>query len=87
MQHITTTELRTKSSELVKTLEKGSSVSLVHRSKVIAKIEPTQEELKTFDVEGFKQAVKALNLPKTTYSRREKRYKAHLMKKYGKGLS
>ncbi len=40
MQYITTTELRTKSRELVETLREGNSAYLIHRSKVIAIITP-----------------------------------------------
>lgn len=86
MQYITTTELRTKSSQLVATLKKGGSVSLIHRSKVIGKIQPEQE-VKPFDAKKFKKLVDSLNLPKTTYAEREKIYRKHLMEKYGKGLS
>lgn len=86
MQYITTTDLRTKSSQLVSTLKKGGSVSLIHRSKVIGKIQPDQEP-KPFDAKKFKKLVNSLNLPKTTYAQREKIYRKHLMEKYGQGLS
>lgn len=86
MRYITTTDLRTKSSQLVNILKKGGSVSLIHRSKVIGKIQPEQEP-KPFDAKKFKKLVKGLNLPKTTYAQREKIYRKHLMEKYGQGLS
>lgn len=81
MQYITTTELRTKSKELVKTLQEGCSVDLIHRSKVIGKVEPAYEP-KPFDAKKFAQLVKNLNLPKTTYAQREKIYRSHLMKNF-----
>ncbi len=87
MEYITTTQLRTKSSKLVKALQKGSSVFLMHRSKIIGTIQPNSYEGKPFNVEAFKKAIKDLNLPKTTYAQREKIYRSELMKKYGKGLS
>ncbi len=87
MEYITTTHLRTKTSQLVNSLKKGNSVSLIHRSKIVGIIEPAKNPPKTFDAAKFKQLVKSLNLPQTTYAQREKRYRAHLMKKYGKGLS
>ena len=87
MEYISTTGLRTKSAQLVQSLKKGTRVSLIHRSKVIGVIEPATDQLKKFDAEKFKKLVKKLNLPKTTYAQREKIYRAHLMKKYGKGLS
>lgn len=87
MNYITTTDLRMKSSQLVESLRQGQSISLIHRSKVIGKIQPIQESVKKFNAETFKKAVKKLNLPKTTYSQREKIYRKHLMEKYGKDLS
>ena len=86
MQYITFTELRTKSSQLKDTLKKGISVTLIHRSRVIGKIQPEQE-VKPFDAKKFKKLFEGLKFPKTTYSEREKIYRKHLMEKYGKGLS
>ena len=87
MDYITTTNLRTQSSKLVNELKKGNSVSLIHRSKIVGVIKPASPEGKPFDVEKLKKLAKRLNLPKTTYQEREKAYKAHLEKNYGKGLS
>lgn len=86
MNYITTTQLRSKTSHLINSLKKGDRFSLVHRSKVVGVIEPVKDEPKKFDVEGFKRLVKELNLPHLSYAERERRYRAHLMKKYGKGL-
>lgn len=86
MNYISTTELRTKSSELIHSLQKGMEVSLIHRSKIVGVIKPAQKS-KKFDVKAFKKAIKGLNLPKTTYAEREKLYRKHLMEKYGKGIS
>lgn len=85
MQYITTTELRTKSSKVVRTLNEGGTLRLIHRSKVIGEILPTYEP-KPFDAKKFEELVNSLHLPKTTYAQREKVYRAHLMKKYGKGI-
>jgi antitoxin (DNA-binding transcriptional repressor) of toxin-antitoxin stability system len=87
MDYITTTQLRTKSSALVSSLEKGDEIKLVHRSKIVGIIKPAPLEGKPFDAEKFKNAIKNLNLPKTTYAQRDKIYRAHLEKKYGKSLS
>lgn len=87
MEYITTTHLRTKSSQLVSSLKKGTTVSLIHRSKIVGIIEPAKDTPKTFDVARFKQLTRNLHLPHTTYAQREKRYRAHLLKKYGKGIS
>ena len=87
MDYITTTELRTKSKELVKLLKDGFSVDLIHRSRVVGEIKPKIYDPKPFDPDKFLKIVKKLNLPKLSYKEREKRYRAHLMKKYGKGIS
>lgn len=86
MEYITTTNLRTQTSQLVNLLKKGMSMSLVHRSKIIGEIQPAQK-VKPFDAKAFLKFVNSLNLPKTTYAQREKTYRKHLMEKYGKGLS
>lgn len=86
MQYITTTDLRTKSSELVNSLSKGSTVSLMHRSRIIGEIKPVKKT-KPFNAKEFKKLVDNLNLPQTTYSERDRIYKRHLMKKYGKDIS
>ena len=87
MDYITTTNLRTQSSKLVDTLNKGGSVSLIHRSKVVGVIKPAPLEGKPFNPEKLAKLAQDLNLPKTTYVQREKIYRTHLEKKYGKGLS
>jgi hypothetical protein len=89
MDIITTTNLRTQSSQLVNTLKKGGVVTLIHRSKVIGLIKP-QKEVRTLTKSGInqiKEAAQRLNLPNLSYKEREKRYREHLEKKYGKGLS
>lgn len=87
MQVISTTQLRTKSKELVKALQEGRSVDLIHRSKVVGEIKPKIYEPKPFDPDKVAEIAKKLNLPKLSYKERERRYRAHLMKKYGQGLS
>lgn len=87
MQVITTTELRTKSKQLVKALQEGRSVDLIHRSKVVGEIKPKIQDPKPFDPDRFMKIAKKLNLPKLSYKERERRYRAHIMKKYGKGIS
>jgi antitoxin (DNA-binding transcriptional repressor) of toxin-antitoxin stability system len=87
MEYITTTELRTKSSELIESLRKGTIVSLIHRSKIVGVIKPQQETTKPFNAKEFAKFVKDLHLPKTTDEEREQNYRNHLMKKYGKNIS
>jgi len=86
MQTISTTQLRTKSKDLVITLLAGNSVDLIHRSKVIGIVKPKKEKIKLFDAKKIEEITKKMNLPKLTYEEREKRYREHLMKKYGQGL-
>lgn len=89
MDYITTTDLRTKSSELVYMLKNGLSVSLMHRSKIIGEIKP-KKSAKIFTKESaqkLKNLADKLNLPTLSHQERERRYGKHLMEKYGKGLS
>ena len=87
MQYITTTDLRTKTPELINTLKQKGEISLIHRSKIVGIIKPVEDSPKSFDPVAFDHLIKDLHLPKTTPKQREKIYKKHLMKKYGKGLS
>ena len=87
MQYITTTELRTMSKKLLELLRNGNSVDLVHRSKIVGEIKPKTYDPKPFDPDKVAEIAKKLNLPKLSYAQRERRYRTHLMKKYGKGLS
>ena len=89
MQYITTTELRTMSKKLVDTLREGHSVNLIHRSKIVGRVEPVQEPkpLTKEGIEKIKRLAKELNLPKLSYKERERRYRKHLIEKYGQGLS
>ena len=89
MDYITTTNLRTKSTELVQSLRQGKKVSLIHRSQVIGVIEPKKEEEPVkFNPEKFRAAIKGM-MPKQLVpkSQRDKVYRKHLEEKYGKGIS
>lgn len=87
MNYITTTDLRTKSKELVKTLQEGRSVDLLHRSRVVGEIKPKIYDPKPFDPNKFIKITKDLNLPRLTDRQKEARYRAAMMKKHGKNLS
>lgn len=89
MDYISTTDLRTKSSSLVSILQKGGSISLIHRSKVIAEIKPKKmiTYLKSKDIQDLKNLAKELNLPESSYEEREMKYKKNLEEKYGKNIS
>ena len=87
MQVITTTQLRTKSKELVKVLQEGRSVDLIHRSKIVGEIKPKIYDPKPFDPDKFLKIVKRLSLPKLTPRQIEARYRAAMMKKHGQSIS
>lgn len=86
MNYLTTTQLRTKSSDLVDILLAGESVELIHRSKIIGEIRPKKSEVKLFNAKRVLELAKKMNLPKLSYQERERRYRRHLEKKYGQNL-
>lgn len=87
MQYITTTQLRTLSSDLIAALAAGDKVDLIHRSRVVAEIKPKMREPKPFNAEKFLAAVKKLNFPKLTIAQARANYHRHIMEKYGKNIS
>jgi len=89
MQVITTTELRTRSKELVETLLGGRTVGLIHRSRVVGEIKPKIEEkpLTLEDIKQLRKFAEEMNLPKLTYKERDKRLRRNLMEKYGQDIS
>lgn len=89
MNYITTTNLRTQSSQLIKTLKQGGTVSLIHHSKIVGVIKPQKEArpITEKDIQELQKLAEELNLPKTSYKERERIYRKHLEEKYGNGLS
>lgn len=87
MNYLTTTQLRTKSSALIDMLLAGESVELIHRSKIIGEIMPKKPGEKIFNAKRMLELAEKMNLPKLSYKEREKRYRQHLEKKYGKNIS
>lgn len=90
MNYITSTDLRTKSSQLIDSLLRGMEVSLIHRSQVVGIIKPVQktaQPLKQESIDKLKKLAIQLNLPKITYKERGKMYRMRLIEKYGKHLS
>ncbi len=87
MQTITTTQLRTKSKELVKVLQEGRSVDLIHRSKIVGEIRPKIYDPKPFNPDKFSKIVDKLNFPRLTPRQIEIGYRKAMMKKHGKNLS
>lgn len=90
MNYITTTQLRTKSKDLVNSLLNGKEVDLIHRSQIVGTIKPKKKEPKPLskeDIESTVKMAKSLNLPKLSDKEIEGRYRKHLLKKHGKDLS
>ncbi len=87
MDYITTTQLRTESPRLIEALLAGESIELVHRSKIIGEVKPKRVEEKVFNAKKMLELARKMNLPKLSYEEREKRYRRHLEKKYGKNIS
>jgi len=88
MEYITTTQLRTKSSQLVSSISKGNTVSLVHRSKIIGRITPDDNTvLKTINVKSLIKKIDKLGFPRLTLREIDRRYRIAMIKKHGKGLS
>jgi len=89
MDTITTTNLRTQSSQLIDTLKKGGVVSLIHRSKVVGLIKPQRETkvLRQTDIKQIKMISQTLKLPKLSYEERKNLYRKQLLSKYGKDIS
>ena len=89
MNYLTTTQLRTQTSKIVDTLKKKGTISLIHRSKIIGTINPVQKEpVKITDVKALEKFLSQIRPQKLIpqYDR-EKVYRQHLIKKYGKGIS
>lgn len=88
MQVITTTELRTKSRELVKVLQQGYSVNLIHRSRVIGKVIPDNDKkIRTINSKKLEAKIDELDLPRLTLKEIDRRYRVAMLKKHGQGLS
>ena len=87
MQIITTTQLRTKSKDLIKVLQEGRSVDLIHRSKVVGEIRPKIYDPKPFDSHKFAKILKRLKFPSLAPQQIETKYRAAMEKKHGKSLS
>ena len=87
MNYITTTDLRTKSSDLISSLKKGQSISLIHRSSIVGKIIPSRQgEAKIINGKHLADTIQQLNLPKLSLQEIDKRYESAMIKKYGKDL-
>lgn len=90
MQYITTTQLRTMSTDLIAALSEGYEIDLFHRSRKVGKIVPDKYPGKVFtkkSAEDLKKLAEKMNLPKLSQKQLEKNYRDHMARKYGKNIS
>lgn len=88
MQYITFTQLRTKSHNLAKALEKGEEIKLIRKSKIVGKIVPDKSAaVKTIDAKKLQAKIDRLNLQSLTMKEIDRRYRIAMMKKHGQGIS
>ena len=94
MDYITSTELRTKTSELIKALSSGKTVKLLHRSKKVAILlgsnpanESKVEEPKPFNPELFLEDSKDLDFGPMSIEEIDHHYRQAMEKKHGKRVS
>ena len=85
---MTTTNLRTQSPLLVRLLSQGSSVSLVHRSKIVGVVSPVSGEPEPVTETALSSFLHRFRtLPLIPVARREQVYRHNLEKKYGQSIS
>lgn len=86
MEAITFTQLRTEPKKLKKALDEGKTVELIHRSRVVGEIRPKIFDPKPFNPDKFFKALRKLNLKPISVREARRRYRKHLMEKYGKSV-
>lgn len=95
MKYLSTTELRTKSTELVRDLRSGNSVSLIYRSEVVGLISPAQSESEKVknNFSALEEFIKrareegGIKKQKNRLEDQKKIYESHLQQKYGQNIS
>ena len=86
MNLITTTELRTRTNDLVNLLLNGEGVQIIHRSKLIGTIRPKKKVIKGFDADAVMAITAKFNHPILTDKEIDRRYRAAMIKRHGKHL-
>lgn len=91
MNTITVTELRRNPGKLLQSLDKGMSVTILYRSRVLGVAEPLPKQKKILSKKDMSELERMLNkikpkklLPK---NKRERIYQEHLEEKYGPRIS
>ncbi len=86
MEFITMTQLRTHSPQILSQLNSGKSLRILHRSKVVGRIVP-ETEAASFNYQVHQEILKSLPTLNITAKQARAKYRQHLKKKYGQGLS
>lgn len=87
MNYITTTQLRTRTTDLLSALHDGQTVDLIHRSQVVGEIRQKQTHpKKTIDSKKLQRIIDELDLPSLTAKEIDRRYRIAMMKKHGQGI-
>jgi antitoxin (DNA-binding transcriptional repressor) of toxin-antitoxin stability system len=86
MNIITTTQLRTQTSQLIRTLAAGKDVTLIHRSKIVGKITAPPTFKKNITTQTLSDRIKSLHLKSTTPQSRDSKYREQIEEKYGQNI-
>lgn len=88
MNYITTTQLRTQTTDLLSALHDGQTVDLIHRSQVVGEIRQKRVvKTKLFSSKRMEKIVNDLNLKPMTLEQIEKNYRDYMTKRHGQGIS
>ena len=86
MNYISTTGLRTQSSQLISLLSEGKTVELFHRSKLVGRVVPVKKIEK--HKKDFSEFIVTLpKIKRLTQKKAMKNYMESMVKKHGKDLS
>ena len=87
MNYITTTQLRTRTTDLLSALHDGQTIDLIHRSQVVGEIRQKQtRSKKTIDSKKLQRIIDELDLPRLTSKEIDRRYRIAMIKKHGQGI-
>ena len=87
MNYITTTQLRTKTTDLLSALHDGQTVDLIHRSQVVGEIrQKINTPKKTIDSKKLQKIIDDIDMPSLTMEEIDRRYRIEMTKRHGKGI-
>ena len=89
MNTVSTTQIRTKISKVVKDLSRGEEFTLIHRSEIVGSIIPKKyKKNKIIDSKRFASTLKSLEpSKKMTHKQLMKMYEHYMMYRHGPRLS